>query len=344
MSRAASEEFSSASAIEIDEDASRSIFRRVPNFDRAEPIPRLNLDSTPISIFRNSYLHRHEPAVLECSLLEKAPLLKNWADAAYLKHQAGGEKVKVTVGMKNGNNIVEMGFATYLDRVTHGAYAVRGRDLYMAEAPVPDPLQGDIAPVVRFARGISGCDDTILPKRDLNLSRADDPHVLSFIGRYTYTDCHEHGGSEALMMQIAGCKEVILFRPTDENYQALHANSAKYDNWSPINMYRPDLGRFPLFCKNTPSYTIVRPGEILYIPDGWYHAVSTLGHDLTITATFFFPCVHFDLCAAPRWNEFKGALRSRSYRQRVSALMRLPLEFATMKSLFRRVKSGKFGG
>ncbi len=89
------------------------------------------------------------------------------------------------------------------------------------------------------------------------------------------------------MYQITGQKEVLLHEPTKENVEALYVGTLK--NWSPVRFLQPDCERYPLFKGNKPTYAVVQPGEALYIPDGWFHAVSSVGDELAITMAYFFP-------------------------------------------------------
>jgi hypothetical protein len=65
-------------------------------------------------------------------------------------------------------------------------------------------------------------------------------------------------------------------------------------------MHDPDLEEHKLFSTNEPTYTTVNAGQILYIPDGWYHTVGSLVHDIGLTLTLFIPMGYFDHAAGPR--------------------------------------------
>jgi hypothetical protein len=45
---------------------------------------------------------------------------------------------------------------------------------------------------------------------------------------------------------------------------------------SPIDPREPDLSRFPKFAGAKPVETILEPGEVLYIPQFWWHFVLAL--------------------------------------------------------------------
>ena len=55
-------------------------------------------------------------------------------------------------------------------------------------------------------------------------------------------------------------------------------DSTKYN--SPIDAYEPNLERHPLFAKATAIEFEQLPGELLFIPTGWFHQVSRLSSTL----------------------------------------------------------------
>jgi hypothetical protein len=46
---------------------------------------------------------------------------------------------------------------------------------------------------------------------------------------------------------------------------------------------QPNLKRFPLFAKATPTVFDLRPGETLFVPSGWWHTVKLLSPSITIS-------------------------------------------------------------
>ena len=49
-------------------------------------------------------------------------------------------------------------------------------------------------------------------------------------------------------------------------------DSTKYN--SPIDAFEPERDRYPLFAKATAIEFDLLPGEILFIPTGWFHQVK----------------------------------------------------------------------
>ncbi|MFB0494836.1 histone arginine demethylase JMJD6 [Mucilaginibacter sp. OAE612] len=75
---------------------------------------------------------------------------------------------------------------------------------------------------------------------------------------------------------ISGAK-LWLFYPPD-NRQYLY-NGA-------VNPFFPDLDKFPGFANARPLVAVQRPGEIIYTPSNWWHAVYNLEKGLSLTENF----------------------------------------------------------
>jgi len=62
-----------------------------------------------------------------------------------------------------------------------------------------------------------------------------------------------------------------------------------YDVYSPIDIDRPDLHRYPDFSQVTALDVVVEPGETMFLPLGWWHQVTAL--DLSLSFSFSNPAV-----------------------------------------------------
>jgi hypothetical protein len=62
-----------------------------------------------------------------------------------------------------------------------------------------------------------------------------------------------------------------------------------YDVYSPIDIDRPDLHRYPMFSQVKVLDVVVEPGETVFLPLGWWHQVSAL--DLSMSFSFSNPAV-----------------------------------------------------
>lgn len=121
-----------------------------------------------------------------------------------------------------------------------------------------------------------------------------DPVV--FLGIDTYTGAHYHfAPNEAVLMQIVGRKKVVLFPA--EQYQCFYPRPwfLKRSNWSRVPFadraqdldaaWMPEDARkkFPRIGRVNAMECVLAPGELLIIPQGWFHIVYGLGESLSVT-------------------------------------------------------------
>ena len=57
-----------------------------------------------------------------------------------------------------------------------------------------------------------------------------------------------------------------------------------FDVYSPVDLDRPDLNRYPLFSQATVLEVVVEPGETVCLPLGWWHQVTAL--DVSLSFSF----------------------------------------------------------
>jgi hypothetical protein len=83
-----------------------------------------------------------------------------------------------------------------------------------------------------------------------------------------------------LFAQIWGSKRIFLSPPHhDEFLYATEANAVLFG--SPFDPEAPDFERYPLARQASIIACVVGPGELLYVPAGWYHKVCSLTFSLS---------------------------------------------------------------
>ena len=83
-----------------------------------------------------------------------------------------------------------------------------------------------------------------------------------------------------IFAQIWGTKRIFLSPPHhDEFLYTSEANAILFG--SPVDPEAPDFEKFPLARQATMIECIVNPGEMLYVPAGWYHQVRALTFSLS---------------------------------------------------------------
>jgi len=84
-----------------------------------------------------------------------------------------------------------------------------------------------------------------------------------------------------IFAQVWGRKRIFLAPPHHDAYLYVReANPMLFG--SPFDPEAPDFERFPLARQAAPVEVIVEPGEMLYVPAGWYHQVRALTFSLSV--------------------------------------------------------------
>lgn len=88
------------------------------------------------------------------------------------------------------------------------------------------------------------------------------------------------------LVQIKGCKRIVLFHPKDTLNLYLVG-----DKSSILDIDTPDLERYPLFEGVERYVCHLHPGDVLFIPALWFHNV--LMYDFSIAINLFWK--HLDM-------------------------------------------------
>jgi len=87
-----------------------------------------------------------------------------------------------------------------------------------------------------------------------------------------------------LFVQLYGRKKWIVLPPQESDYVYWPCDDIQIDlmHFSPVDVERPDLKRFPLFAKAQPIEFELGPGDMLFLPVGWWHFVRSLEASISI--------------------------------------------------------------
>jgi hypothetical protein len=107
-----------------------------------------------------------------------------------------------------------------------------------------------------------------------------------WVGSDNYTQLHYHPGTEVISSQVLGRKHFTLFPPSEQ--PRLYPNPwwSNRFNWSQVNYFRYDEQheKFPELAHARRYECVLEPGEQIYIPPYWWHAVHNEGPAILITA------------------------------------------------------------
>jgi len=81
---------------------------------------------------------------------------------------------------------------------------------------------------------------------------------------------------------LRGEKEIVLYAPGD--WRALYPNhdGAIAANWSRVDVWKWDAAAFPRFQDAQPIRLTLRAGEMLFVPQTWWHCVRTVQPSIAI--------------------------------------------------------------
>ncbi|MFB6372757.1 MAG: cupin-like domain-containing protein, partial [Bradymonadaceae bacterium] len=111
---------------------------------------------------------------------------------------------------------------------------------------------------------------------------------LWFGGDQCKTPLH-HDHSPNIFVQVQGEKRFILHPPYEQEnlYQCTEEHENLFD--SCVNAFDPDLTKFPRYEEAESWEAIVRSGDVLFLPSGWWHAVQSLTTSISVNHWWLAP-------------------------------------------------------
>ncbi|MGC1817055.1 MAG: cupin-like domain-containing protein [Casimicrobiaceae bacterium] len=223
--------------------------------------------------FLDEFYALNRPVVMTCAM-DDWPAMTRWT-AKELKRRFGDRVVSVQANRDSDANYElnsarlrsEMTFGEFVDITeTIGEtnnYYITANNSETNTAALKD-LWNDIVPFPEYLR--------------------DDPANRGFFWfgpKGTVTPLH-HDLTNNFMAQVRGRKLVRLIAPCElpNLYNNRHCYSA-------VNLDRIDYDRFPLFSNVTVLDVEIGPGDLLFLPVGWWHYVRGLEVSITMTFTNF---------------------------------------------------------
>jgi hypothetical protein len=256
----------------------------VPNPHRVQSVPRITKGEAD-AYFRNA-ASRRRPVVID-GLANHWPALTSWTPD-FFEQRYGHQEITVE-GWQNGaasagalaylsnrryakepmgNAIARMRAGGEAPGTTYIAYA----DIFRA---IPE-LDRDIEPI-HETLGVS----KYAPRR-LRRRLCLRPGFWLGPGG-TVTPAH-FDRQDNFNVQVTGRKRWTLFAPGDSD-NLYFLQEVPVPIYSPVDVEHPDMRRHPRFRAAQPYETVLRPGDVLYLPAGWWHHVRTL--EMSITLNFW---------------------------------------------------------
>jgi hypothetical protein len=236
------------------------------------PLERRNARDMPYEVFMRDYVAKNKPVVVEDAVRDW-PALKKWTPE-FFKTQFGPKQVNV--GPKD-----KQAFGDFIDAVLASTEEKPGPYMFrlFVGPHMPELLQ-DLQPQndYAFPRRLAS---PLMPKT----WRRPDGYLKLLIGGVggKFPVMHFDGENmHACITEIYGDKEFIMFAPEDTPYVYRHDQSPMCMTSQIEEFANPDYKRFPLFAKATRYHTILRPGEMIFVPSRWWHTARVVSTSISI--------------------------------------------------------------
>lgn len=202
----------------------------------------------------------------------------------------------------SGVEAIQLPFRQYLEQLRTGEAAAQ--DLYLARCALNDtPLAEP--------------DMLVQPEQQLQLRWPATPLNL-WLGSGGHTSCLHYDPMDGTLTQLIGVKRIILFPPHQlyNLYPLPVLNHLRYGLkrravYSQVYPDAPDLQAFPRFA-TAQQYryeTELHPGDILFIPAGWWHEVQSLGSGVVCSTNRFWH-VYPPIRGICLWSKWRAHLAS----------------------------------
>lgn len=299
-------------------------------------IPRVPIESLTTQDFFEKHRSANQPAIV-LNLLPQQP---SW-DLDYLCHYLGDYPTPVRAygreryqqdkrqwqEIGRGMQPTTLSFAEFAQLIQR--QEARDRDIYLAKFPLTNtPLAHH--PVLEEMINRLGLR---FPATSFNL----------WIGPGGHTTCLHYDPVDSLLIQLQGSKNVALFPPQELNnlYPFPVSVHLKHGlklraSYSQVYPDRPDFATFPKLRQALQQrYDLtLRAGEVLYLPAGWWHEVTTVGDEVVCSINRFW---HPHPLTAPAWSWNKWRVHLGSALALPKILWASIKDPQTRKSLLRRI-------
>jgi hypothetical protein len=234
------------------------------------PIEERQAADLPYDVFLRDYVAARRPLILR-NATPAWPAMRKWTPE-YFKQRFASKMVQVSYDESmNFSDFIDGVLASTLDKP--GPYMYR---LFLHEH-LPEVLP-DLSPPNPYA----------FPRRYasplmMEYWRRPDGYLKLLIGGIggRFPVMHFDGdNAHATITEIYGDKEFIVYAPTDTRY--LYP-SPKRANHSLVDDPREqDLERFPELSKATQYRSVMGPGDMVFVPCGWWHTARALSPSISV--------------------------------------------------------------
>ncbi len=273
---------------------------RIQEFAPPRDVESVSAATLTSEDFRRNFIDKFRPCRI-VGALEHWPAMRLWKSDEYLIGRVGKEK-EVAVSTSplfespneeqlkhNLGSYLKMSFGDFMERASapgsghtvlysHRVSEPNGYETKFANAHplAPRHVEPDLRELFPDVDGFPFLADARPSLRY--------PAYRAFVFRNAFTDWHFHPMDDALMCQVDGAKEVLLTPPDEKSHALLSGLTKEYGG-----TFTKDVAS--RFAGAEIYRAVVNPGDALYIPVYWWHAVEALEdrRGITIAATFRTP-------------------------------------------------------
>ncbi|KFD49444.1 hypothetical protein M513_09711 [Trichuris suis] len=237
---------------------------------RAE-VKRIHCPS--LTEFEREWLHSVEqkPVVIE-GALDCWPAFQKWSLEYFLK-LAGHRTVPVEIGTRyTDENWTQQLMPLHQFVATYFGENESGDVGYLAQYDLFEQI-----PELR--------NDITVPEYCCLVCDADNVDVNAWFGpKGTVSPLHTDP-TDNLFAQVMGAKYICLC-PPDDSDMVYPIESGLMRNTSQVDMAEPDFDAFPNLQKARVYETVVGPGDLLFIPRGWWHYLKSMTTSFSVSFWF----------------------------------------------------------
>lgn len=305
---------------------------------QAHSVPRVDAASLTPAIFAERYRNKSTPVVITGLLNGERDwdldyLCEKFGNQELIFRNPGREREKQErsnwASIGSGVTLQNLSFTEYANRLRN--HEAHKNDINLGKCPLKSTPFADTPSLQRIGEHLG----LTKPISDLNLYVAPGGHRSGL----------HYDSVDGTLMQLHGAKEIVLFPPS-QTYNlypfAVYTHlrhGLKLRCWfSQVSLEKPNLQAFPKFKEahqQRYEVTLTR-GEVLYIPEGWWHDVTALGDEMVCAVNRFwriYPtsraafswsrwrAIFGNLCALPYLSlNLLLALGSRNRKQKLSKI------------------------
>jgi hypothetical protein len=270
---------------------------RVPNYDSAPTVEVEEVEELDARSFRRRYVLQNRPCLVKRAVA-RWPAFQRWKDLDYLLTKVGDVEIRASCCPKvEGFGLRSVQRDLIAAETTRSRLATPEKVRHLLpriQTPGDDVLFIELRPADTQVRCL-GEDLAVAGARFSFLPAPPRPRFIYsgwavMFYKNSYSDWHFHPGTDAMMCQILGTKDVLLLPPLQLSWNQIVP--IHNDQWK---VYDVDTARAPAYRELRPYHVVVEPADGLFIPVNWWHAVQARPREYGITVPVTWDSPHCDL-------------------------------------------------